>query len=64
LDRWTYPPFEGKIDHEWLYGRGAADCKNNVIGILSAVEHLLKEGWEPERTIREYTASTLLVHLS
>ncbi|KXN83455.1 hypothetical protein AN958_01435 [Leucoagaricus sp. SymC.cos] len=51
LDRWTYPPFQGKIDEEWVYGRGSADCKNNVIGILSAVEHLLEEGWRPERTI-------------
>ncbi len=51
LDRWTYPPFEGKISGDWIYGRGAGDCKNNVIGILSAVEHLLEEGWVPQRTL-------------
>lgn len=51
LERWTFPPFEGKIDGGWVYGRGSADCKNNVIGILSAMEHLLQEGWTPERTI-------------
>ncbi|KAF7775612.1 hypothetical protein Agabi119p4_4005 [Agaricus bisporus var. burnettii] len=51
LDHWTYPPFEGKIDGDWLYGRGAADCKNNLIGILSALEHLLESGWKPRRSI-------------
>jgi Gly-Xaa carboxypeptidase len=27
LDRWTYPPFEGVIEKEWIYGRGTSDCK-------------------------------------
>lgn len=53
LDRWTYPPFSGTVDDEWIYGRGAGDCKNNVIGILSAVEHLLESQWKPARNISE-----------
>ncbi|PPQ73274.1 hypothetical protein CVT24_009929 [Panaeolus cyanescens] len=51
LDRWTYPPFSGTHDGEWVYGRGAGDCKNNVIGIMTAVEHLLNADWTPKRTI-------------
>lgn len=51
LDRWTYPPFDGVVDGEWIYGRGSGDCKNNVIGILTAVEHLIQSGWIPYRTI-------------
>ncbi|KAF9477618.1 carboxypeptidase S [Pholiota conissans] len=51
LDRWTYPPFSGTIDEEWIYGRGAGDCKNNVIGIMTAVEHLIRSSWKPARTI-------------
>ncbi|KAF8187111.1 hypothetical protein BJ912DRAFT_970122 [Pholiota molesta] len=51
LDRWSYPPFSGTIDEEWIYGRGAGDCKNNVIGIMTAVEHLIKSNWTPTRTI-------------
>uniref|UniRef100_A0A8H7Y099 Peptidase M20 dimerisation domain-containing protein n=1 Tax=Psilocybe cubensis TaxID=181762 RepID=A0A8H7Y099_PSICU len=51
LDRWTYPPFSGTVDDEWIYGRGSGDCKNNVIGILTAVEHLISVGWTPKRTI-------------
>ncbi|KDR84553.1 hypothetical protein GALMADRAFT_262764 [Galerina marginata CBS 339.88] len=51
LDRWTYPPFAGIIDGDWIYGRGSGDCKNNLIGILTAVEHLVSSGWKPQRTI-------------
>ncbi|TFK33512.1 hypothetical protein BDQ12DRAFT_738741 [Crucibulum laeve] len=51
LERWTYPPFSGKIDGEWIYGRGSSDCKNNLIGILTSVEHLIKSGWKPRRTL-------------
>ncbi|KAJ9114650.1 hypothetical protein QFC22_005526 [Naganishia vaughanmartiniae] len=51
LDRWTYPPFEGVIEEEWIYGRGTSDCKNNVIGILTALEYMLSNGWKPARTI-------------
>jgi Gly-Xaa carboxypeptidase len=48
---WTYPPFSGYFDGQWLWGRGASDCKNVLIGLLSAVEDLLQQGWEPTRTI-------------
>ena len=30
LSQWTHPPFEGIVDDEWVWGRGAADCKNQV----------------------------------
>lgn len=50
LDRWTYPPFDGVIDGDWVYGRGTSDCKNNVVGILTALEFILKNGWQPNRT--------------
>lgn len=59
MDRWTYPPFEGKIDGEWIYGRGVADCKNNVIGTLSAVEHLLENGWRPKRTLGTFIVARI-----
>ncbi|KAF8166011.1 hypothetical protein B0H34DRAFT_691505 [Crassisporium funariophilum] len=51
LERWTYPPFSGTIDGDWIYGRGSGDCKNNVIGIMTAVEYLIASGWKPKRTI-------------
>ncbi|KAI0172626.1 carboxypeptidase S [Hypoxylon sp. FL1284] len=49
--RWTYPPFEGYFDGSFLWGRGAADCKNVLIGILSALEDLLSQSFVPRRTI-------------
>lgn len=48
---WTYPPFSGHYDGQWLWGRGSSDCKNTLIGVLSAVEDLLKQGWAPTRTL-------------
>ncbi|RCK59098.1 Carboxypeptidase S [Candida viswanathii] len=51
LDQWTYPPFEGHYDGEFIYGRGASDCKNVVIAILETLELLLSKGFEPKRHI-------------
>lgn len=50
-DRWTYPPFSGHYDGRFIWGRGASDCKNNLIGILEALETLLSKGFIPKRTI-------------
>lgn len=51
VPRWTYPPFEGHFDGEFLWGRGSSDCKNNLIGIMEATELLLSKGFEPKRGI-------------
>ena len=59
LDQWTYPPFEGTISVDgtpstpgtWVWGRGSSDCKNSLVGIYAAVEKLVMDGFEPERTI-------------
>jgi carboxypeptidase PM20D1 len=48
---WTYPPFEGRITEGYIWGRGAMDDKVAVLGIIEAVEMLLKEGFQPQRTI-------------
>lgn len=48
---WTYPPFSGVIAEGYVWGRGTLDDKNSVIGILEAVEYLLKQGFQPERTV-------------
>ena len=34
--KWTRPPFEGKIESGWLYGRGACDAKASVAAMLGA----------------------------
>lgn len=48
---WTHAPFSGQIADGYVWGRGAMDDKASVMGILEAVEYLLKEGFAPERTI-------------
>ncbi|CUM68478.1 uncharacterized protein PRCAT00006203001 [Priceomyces carsonii] len=48
---WTYPPYEGVYDGKSLWGRGSADCKNLLIGLLEAAEELIKDGFKPKRTI-------------
>lgn len=52
IPEWTFPPFEGGYDGQYLYGRGVSDCKNLLIGLLETIELLLAEGkFEPDRTI-------------
>jgi carboxypeptidase PM20D1 len=51
LNEWTVPPFSGEIKDGILWGRGTMDDKVGVIGILEAVEHLLKEEFTPQRTV-------------
>ncbi|KAL8308839.1 hypothetical protein RB593_006920 [Gaeumannomyces tritici] len=51
LDQWTHPPFSGLYDGARVWGRGASDCKNNLVGILAAVEALAAAGFRPRRTL-------------
>lgn len=48
---WTHPPFSGNINGGYIWGRGALDDKLNVLGMLEAVEYLLKKGYAPKRTV-------------
>jgi carboxypeptidase PM20D1 len=48
---WTHPPFAGEIASGYVWGRGALDDKSSLMGILEAVEALLDEGFQPQRTV-------------
>ena len=51
---WTHPPFGGVYDGRYVWGRGASDCKNQLIAALEAVEVLLGAGdgaFAPRRTV-------------
>ena len=48
---WTYPPYSGKIADKYIWGRGTLDDKVSILGILEAITVLLKEEYQPERTI-------------
>ncbi|GAB3337893.1 M20/M25/M40 family metallo-hydrolase [Marivirga atlantica] len=47
LEAWKYGPFSGYFDGEYIYGRGALDCKGLGIMQLKAVE-LFKEQYPNE----------------
>ncbi|MFN8346458.1 MAG: M20 family peptidase [Spirosomataceae bacterium] len=47
---WKHPPFAGDIAEGFVYGRGTLDDKVTVIGVLEAVEYLLKQNYQPNRT--------------
>jgi carboxypeptidase PM20D1 len=50
-DSWTHPPFSGANDGTYIWGRGTLDDKSEMISILEAVERLLSENYQPERTV-------------
>ncbi len=51
LSKWKQPPWSGKVADGFIWGRGALDIKDGVGGILEACEHLLRDGFQPQRTI-------------
>ena len=48
---WKYPPFEGTVAEGYIWGRGAIDMKNHLIGVMESIETLLEEGFQPERDV-------------
>ena len=48
---WQESPFSGKIDADYVWGRGALDDKSGVIAILEAVNYLLANNFSPRRTV-------------
>lgn len=48
---WLYPPFQGKVTDDHIYGRGALDVQSGVMGIMESVEAIISQGIKPERTV-------------
>lgn len=48
---WEHGCFSGDIADGCVWGRGAMDCKSQVIATLEAAEQLLGSGYQPQRTI-------------
>lgn len=51
VSAWTHPPFSGYYDGTSIWGRGASDCKNQLIAVMESMELFLEAGFEPKRTI-------------
>ncbi|MDB4938817.1 MAG: Peptidase, family, partial [Labilithrix sp.] len=48
---WTHPAFDGVVEGGFVWGRGTLDDKGSLVAILSAVDALLAEGFQPSRTV-------------
>jgi carboxypeptidase PM20D1 len=48
---WTHGPFSGQVADGYVWGRGAIDDKASLLGMLEAVERLLADGFQPQRTV-------------
>ena len=47
---WVHDAFSGTVADGYIWGRGTLDIKNQVFGILEAVEYLLGHGYVFQRT--------------
>ncbi|NXN07429.1 P20D1 hydrolase, partial [Indicator maculatus] len=47
---WDFPPFSAAEHEGFIYGRGALDNKNSAVGILQALEFLLRRNYRPHRS--------------
>ena len=50
-DSWVHGPFSGDVDETHVWGRGALDIKDMLMGELEALEYLLSRGERPRRTV-------------
>lgn len=50
-EKWSFEPFSGDFNGKYIYGRGASDNKDVLIGLMETIELLIEDGFKPERSI-------------
>ncbi len=50
-EAWKVPPFSGYFDGEYVWGRGSADMKCQLIAIMEVIESLIEEGFVPNQDV-------------
>ncbi len=50
-DQWTVKPFTAQVKEDYIWGRGTADDKVNLISICEGVNKLAASGYRPKRTV-------------
>lgn len=48
---WEHPPFDAVLKDGVLWGRGALDMKNQLCGVLEAMEYLIATGFTPKTDV-------------
>ena len=48
---WEEEPFAGVISNNRIWGRGALDDKSGVVGMMEAATYLIKNNFQPTRTV-------------
>uniref|UniRef100_A0A383VVP7 Uncharacterized protein n=1 Tax=Tetradesmus obliquus TaxID=3088 RepID=A0A383VVP7_TETOB len=51
LQDWRHPPFSGAVADGAVWGRGAQDVKVGVVSLLEAALALLRQGFQPARSL-------------
>lgn len=57
-DAWSFPPFGGKFDDKYVYGRGSADDKGPLVQALLAMKALKESGVKRTHTVRLLVGSS------
>lgn len=51
LQDWRHPPFSGAVADGAVWGRGAQDVKVGVVSLVEAALALLRQGFQPARSL-------------